>query len=131
MNGCGTVTARAATAMQAEQALAEFETKWIKYPAIARLWREQWIRVVPFFALPPGAAQNRIHDERCGSAASQLAADHQDARLVSERRSGHQAHLSRDRQSQPRMAHDSELEACLELLRNGLRRPVTTRTYGE
>jgi putative transposase len=43
---------RAATADEAEQQLREFETKWPKYPAIARLWREQWERVIPFFAFP-------------------------------------------------------------------------------
>ena len=43
---------RAATADEAEQRLTEFESKWSKYPAIARLWREQWDRVIPFFAFP-------------------------------------------------------------------------------
>lgn len=43
---------RAATAEQAEQQLQEFTVKWPKYPAVARLWREQWERVIPFFALP-------------------------------------------------------------------------------
>lgn len=44
---------RAATADEAERQLSEFETKWPKYPAIVRVWREQWERVIPFFALPP------------------------------------------------------------------------------
>jgi putative transposase len=44
---------RAATADEAELQLSEFESKWPKYPAIARVWREQWERVIPFFALPP------------------------------------------------------------------------------
>ena len=44
---------RAATADEAERQLGEFETKWPKYPAISRLWREQWERVIPFFAFPP------------------------------------------------------------------------------
>ena len=43
---------RAATADEAERALSEFASKWPKYTAIARLWREQWERVIPFFALP-------------------------------------------------------------------------------
>jgi putative transposase len=43
---------RAVTADEAERQLGEFETKWPKYPAIARLWREQWDRVIPFFAFP-------------------------------------------------------------------------------
>jgi putative transposase len=43
---------RATTADQAEQQLSEFEAKWPKYPAIGRLWREQWERVIPFFAFP-------------------------------------------------------------------------------
>jgi putative transposase len=44
---------RAATADEAERQLSEFESKWPKYTAIARLWREHWERVIPFFALPP------------------------------------------------------------------------------
>ena len=43
---------KAATADEAERQLSEFQVKWPKYPAIARLWREQWERVIPFFALP-------------------------------------------------------------------------------
>jgi putative transposase len=43
---------KAVTADQAERQLSEFEAKWPKYPAIARLWREQWDRVTPFFAFP-------------------------------------------------------------------------------
>jgi putative transposase len=43
---------RATTADEAERELGEFESKWPRYTAIARLWREQWERVVPFFALP-------------------------------------------------------------------------------
>ena len=43
---------RATTADEAERELSEFESKWRKYTAIARLWREQWERVIPFFSLP-------------------------------------------------------------------------------
>ena len=43
---------RAPTADEAERQLAQFETKWPKYPAIGRLWRENWERVIPFFAFP-------------------------------------------------------------------------------
>jgi putative transposase len=43
---------RATTAEEAERELGEFESKWSKYPAIARLWREQWEHVIPFFAFP-------------------------------------------------------------------------------
>jgi len=43
---------KAVTADEAERQLSEFETKWPKYPAIARLWRENWERVIPFFAFP-------------------------------------------------------------------------------
>jgi putative transposase len=43
---------KALTADEAERQLSEFETKWPKYPAISRLWREQWERVIPFFAFP-------------------------------------------------------------------------------
>jgi putative transposase len=43
---------KAATADEAERQLNEFEAKWPKYPAITRLWRDQWERVIPFFAFP-------------------------------------------------------------------------------
>jgi putative transposase len=44
---------KAATADEAARQLSEFEEKWKKkYPAISRLWREHWERVIPFFAFP-------------------------------------------------------------------------------
>lgn len=43
---------RAATSDEAERQLSEFASKWPKYPAIVRLWRENWERVIPFFAFP-------------------------------------------------------------------------------
>lgn len=43
---------KAVTADEAERQLGKFETQWPKYPAISRLWREQWERVIPFFAFP-------------------------------------------------------------------------------
>ena len=44
---------KATTADEAERQLREFEEKWKKkYPAISRLWREHWERVIPFFAFP-------------------------------------------------------------------------------
>ena len=44
----------AATAEAAEQRLNEFAAKWDeKFPLIARSWRANWPRVIPFFAHPP------------------------------------------------------------------------------
>lgn len=43
---------RVVTVDEAERQLGEFAAKWPKYPAIARLWREQWERVIPFSAFP-------------------------------------------------------------------------------
>jgi len=43
---------RAVTAEEAERQLDEFAAQWPKYPAVTRLWREHWERVVPFFAFP-------------------------------------------------------------------------------
>jgi putative transposase len=43
---------RAATAEEAERQLHEFEKQWPKYPAVIRLWRENWERVIPFFVFP-------------------------------------------------------------------------------
>jgi putative transposase len=38
---------KAVTADEAERQLSAFEAKWKKYPAIAKMWREQWERVIP------------------------------------------------------------------------------------
>ena len=39
---------------EAEQRLAEFSLKWdAKFPMIAKSWRSNWTRVIPFFAHPP------------------------------------------------------------------------------
>jgi len=44
----------AATDGEAEQQLAEFSLKWdAKFPMIAKSWRNNWTRVIPFFAHPP------------------------------------------------------------------------------
>jgi putative transposase len=44
---------RATTAGQAEMELAVFATKWgDKYGAIVKVWRENWERVIPFYAFP-------------------------------------------------------------------------------
>ena len=44
----------AATDVEAEQRLAEFSLKWdAKFPMIAKSWRSNWSRVIPFFAHPP------------------------------------------------------------------------------
>lgn len=42
-----------ATDTEAEQRLTEFSAKWDgKYPMIAKSWRSNWARVIPFFAHP-------------------------------------------------------------------------------
>jgi putative transposase len=39
---------------EALQALEQMEAQWGKtYPALVRLWRENWADIVPFFAFPP------------------------------------------------------------------------------
>ena len=44
----------APTAEAAEQALEAFAARWDKrFPSISRSWRENWQRVIPFFAYPP------------------------------------------------------------------------------
>jgi len=44
----------AATMNEAERALADFEDKWNNaYPPIARSWRNNWQRIMPFFDYPP------------------------------------------------------------------------------
>jgi putative transposase len=44
----------APTAEAAEQALEAFAARWDKrFPSISKSWRENWQRVIPFFAYPP------------------------------------------------------------------------------
>src|SRR4030088_679667 len=44
----------AVTEAEAELRLAEFSLKWDqKFPMIAKSWRSNWTRVIPFFAHPP------------------------------------------------------------------------------
>jgi putative transposase len=44
----------AATDVEAEQSLVEFSLKWdAKFPMISKSWRNNWTRVIPFFAHPP------------------------------------------------------------------------------
>jgi putative transposase len=44
----------AATEVAGEQRLTEFSLKWdAKFPMIAKSWRSNWPRVIPFFAHPP------------------------------------------------------------------------------
>lgn len=44
----------AATETEAEHRLDEFSLKWDKkFPTIAKSWRSNWARVIPFFAHPP------------------------------------------------------------------------------
>ena len=45
---------RAASEAEAEQRLAEFSLKWdARFPTIAKSWRSNWARVIPFFAHHP------------------------------------------------------------------------------
>jgi len=44
---------RATTAVQAEMELVGFGAKWgDKYGAIVKVWKENWERVIPFYAFP-------------------------------------------------------------------------------
>jgi putative transposase len=43
---------KAATADESERRRSQFGAKWPKYPAIARLFREQWEQVIRFYAFP-------------------------------------------------------------------------------
>ena len=44
---------RAATALEAEMNLDSFISTWGgKYKAIGKLWKENWDRVIPFYAFP-------------------------------------------------------------------------------
>ena len=43
---------KAVSANEAERQLTEFTKKWTKYPAVSRVWRDQWDHVIPFFSFP-------------------------------------------------------------------------------
>jgi len=44
----------AATLAEAEMALMDFEQQWNEaYPSIAKSWRNNWQRIIPFFDYPP------------------------------------------------------------------------------
>jgi putative transposase len=43
---------RAVNAEQAEQCLEDFTAKWKQYPAAAKVWRSNWMQVIPFFSFP-------------------------------------------------------------------------------
>ena len=43
---------RDATVAEAEQHLAELETKWKAYPSVSQIWRRNWSRITPFFNYP-------------------------------------------------------------------------------
>lgn len=44
---------RATTVAEAEQHLAELESKWKAYPSVSQVWRRNWARITPFFQYPP------------------------------------------------------------------------------
>ena len=45
---------QAATVLEAEHMLAEFEANWHEtYPTIAPIWRRNWDHIIPFFDYPP------------------------------------------------------------------------------
>jgi putative transposase len=50
---------QAATVVEADQRLAEFETFWsAAYPSIVQIWRRNWDRIIPFFDYPPEICRN-------------------------------------------------------------------------
>lgn len=52
---------QSATALEAEEALKNFGTKWdAKYPTIARQWRAKWNEITPLFEFP-GAIRKAIY----------------------------------------------------------------------
>jgi hypothetical protein len=114
---------KAATDDEAERQLSEFEEKWKKkYPAISRLWREHWERVIPFFAFRR-RCERSSHHQRRGVAAHEPAQDHQNARVVSHRRSRIQAALSGASACGGEMGDGAALETDAQLFGHDVRRP--------
>ena len=105
---------RAATAAEAEMNLEEFIAKWgSKYKAIGKLWRENWERVMPFFAFPEEVRKVIYTTNAVESLHRGPAENHQDARVVSERRGGAEAALPGAAKHQREMGHGAAMEGGL------------------
>src|SRR5476649_1568242 len=118
---------RSATERQAEQELSEFIAKWgHKYHAIGKLWKENWERVIPFFAFP-AEVRRVLHDQCGGIAAHEFAQDYQDARFLSERGSSHEAAVPGATKCDRQVGHDSELERGAEPLSDSMGRADSGR----
>jgi len=83
---------RAPTEREAERQLTAFEAEWGKqYQAIGKLWRDQWERITPFFEFPGEVRRVIYTTNAVESLHMSLRKNHQNARVVSERRGGFQA----------------------------------------
>ena len=55
-----------------------------EYQAIGKLWKENWDRMIPFFAFPQEVRKSDLHDQCGGGIASRAAEDHQERGALSE-----------------------------------------------
>ena len=123
---------QAATADQAAVALDAFEAAWgDKYASVAPAWRRAWEEVTPFFAFPP-AVQKIIYTTNAIESLNRMRRENsvphcfltlhitkvdQDPRFIPNRRSRHQANLSRHPQLRERRSDPSG---------NGLQRAINS-----
>ena len=97
---------RAATVEEAERQLAAVRraSGTGKYPSIGALWRRNWQGVIPFFQFPPEIRKIVYTTNAIESAEHESAQSHQDARLVSLGRSGHESDVPGAKKSGQEMA---------------------------
>jgi len=86
---------RAATVAEAEQYLAELESKWKAYPSVSQVWRRNWARVTPFFHYPPDIRKAIYTTNSVESLNRSLRKIHQNPRRISPPRSGTEIVVSR------------------------------------
>jgi hypothetical protein len=119
----------AATEAEAETRLAEFAEKWDdKFPMIAKSWRANWARAIPFFAPPKEIRKVIYAGLRHRVAQQQLAESNENPQLVPERRGRHQAALPGPAEHREKMDHaHPKLEGRPQSLRDHLRRSCPDR----
>ena len=86
------------------------------------MWWRNWPRLIPFFDLSVGDTQSDLHHQRHRIGQHELAQDHQESRLVPERRGAAEIVLSGPAQHQQEMDDaDPRLDGHLEPLYDPVR----------
>jgi len=116
---------QAGTVIEAEMQRDEFARKWdATYPMVSQIWRRNWERIIPFFAYHRRDPEGDLHDQHDRVAEHVAAQNHQDARVVPERRRRHETAVFGFAECLEKMDHaGAELERGLEPLQHSLAGP--------